>query len=52
MRALPMSHSLRAAHRYDEFIVLDAAHGESYLGIGGEQSPSSNVRRAREKSSG
>jgi hypothetical protein len=40
-----MSHSLRTAHRYVEFIVLDAAHGESYLGIGGEQSPSSNVRR-------
>lgn len=40
-----MSHSLRTAHRYDEFIVLDAAHGVSYLGIGGEQSPSSNVRR-------
>jgi hypothetical protein len=33
-----MSHSLRAAHRFDEFIVLDAAHCESYLGIGGEQS--------------
>jgi hypothetical protein len=29
-----MSHSLRTAHRYDEFTVLDAAHGESYLGIG------------------
>jgi hypothetical protein len=47
-----MSHSLRPAHRYDEFIVLDAAYGESYLGIGGEQLPSSNVRRARGKSSG
>jgi hypothetical protein len=43
---------LRTAHLYDEFNVLDAAHGESYLGIGGEQSPSSNVRRARGKSSG
>jgi hypothetical protein len=40
-----MSHSLRTAHRYDKSIVLDAAHGESYLGIGGEQSPSSKVRR-------
>ncbi len=47
-----MSHSLRTAHRYDEFIVLDAAHGESYLGIGGEQSPSSKVRRVRAESSG
>jgi len=34
-----MSHSLRAAHRFDEFIVLDAACYESYLGTGGEQSP-------------
>jgi len=32
-----MSPSLRTAHQYDEFIVLDAADGESYLGIGGEQ---------------
>jgi hypothetical protein len=30
-----MSHPLRAAHRFDEFIVLDAARHESYLGIGG-----------------
>ena len=30
-----MSHSLRAAHRFVEFIVLDAARHESYLGIGG-----------------
>ena len=38
-----MSHSLHTAHRYDEFIVLDAANGQSYLGVGGEQSPSSNA---------
>ena len=44
-----MSHSLRPAHRYDELIVLDAAHSESYLGIGGEQSPSSNVCQASGK---
>jgi hypothetical protein len=30
-----MSYSLRTAHRYDVFIVLDATHGQSYLGIDG-----------------